>query len=148
MAVDSPCRFYVSTGCPTGANGQPMYVNTESCRTILYKVQQLQYFQDLAAIQKSKNNSTTILLASGVQQCVEPVPGLAAQHACLGIWRVATCLWLRMRLASSSSMRRLADLDAVFSAKCATADSDANCVRRFDALPLWSLQMLIFPLMD
>ena len=54
MTVDSPCRFYVSTGCPTGANGQPMYVNTESCRTILYKVQPLQYLQDLVAIQNLK----------------------------------------------------------------------------------------------
>ena len=34
-----------------------------------------------------------------------------------------------MSLASSSSERRLADLDAVFNAICVTADRNANCVR-------------------
>ena len=52
------------------------------------------------------------------------------------------------RLASSSSKRSVADFDAVFNAKCVTADSDATCVQIFDALPLWFLQMWISPLMD
>ena len=43
---------------------------------------------------------------------------------------------------SSLSEHRLADLDAVFNAKCVTADSDANCVRVLGQLQ-WSVAILL-----
>ena len=95
MAVDLPCRLYVSTAGPRCQWTAHFIYGIMPDYNYLadYKVQRLQYLQSLAAIQTNlKIIQQTVLLASGVQQCVEPFPHLAVQHACLSTWPMATCL--------------------------------------------------------
>ena len=70
---------------------------TESCRTTTCRLQgaTIATPSKSGSQTKSKNSSTTVLLLSGVQQWWddgEPLPYLAAQHACLSNWPMATCL--------------------------------------------------------
>ena len=72
------------------------HVYTESCRiTIILQITRCNDCNTFKVWQPYKNLKIikqTVLLASGVQQCVEPFPHLAAQHACLSTWPMATCL--------------------------------------------------------
>ena len=82
-----------------------------------YKVQRLQDLQSLAAIQKPIKRIRQQHYLQVATTRMDTFPYLAALYACLCIWPSATCLRLRMCLASP----QVANLGAVSCALCVTA---------------------------